>query len=213
MTGWCLAMTEYNNKNMEYKAEGLKINKDLEGMSLRSIQEHFKLYQGYVKKTNEIQVSLKSADKATANGVYSQYGELRRQETFAVNGMKLHEVYFGELSSPSIGLGTKIYKMIEKEFGSVEVWQEEMVATGMSARGWAILAYDLKDNRLHIYGADAQNVGAVWGAIPLVALDVYEHAYFMDHGTNRKAYIDGFFKNLNWEFVDGLVGKFGIGEK
>ncbi len=203
---------------MEYKPENLRIDKDLEGMSLKSIQEHFKLYQGYVKKTNEIQESLKSADKAAANGVYSVYGELRRQETFAVNGIKLHEVYFGHLDgstlknngSPSTGSGTIIQKMIEGEFGSMGAWQEEMVATGMSSRGWAILAYDLKDNRLHIYGADAQNVGAVWGAIPLVALDVYEHAYFMDHGTNRKAYIEGFFRNLDWGAVDGLVEKYEI---
>ena len=181
-------------------------------MSLKSISEHFKLYQGYVKKTNEIQAALKTADKAAANGVYSAYGELRRQETFAVNGMKLHEVYFGHLSegSPSTSSGSKIINMIEKEFGSVEAWQEEMVATGMSSRGWAILAYDFKDDRLHIYGADAQNVGAVWGAMPLIALDVYEHAYFMDHGTNRKAYIEGFFKNLDWGFIDSLGEKMGI---
>ncbi len=100
--------------------------------------------------------------------------------------------------------------MIEKEFGSVEAWQGEMVATGMSSRGWAITAYDFKDNRLHIYGADAQNVGAVWGAVPLVALDVYEHAYFMDHGTNRKVYIEGFFKNLDWVVVDKIAEEYDI---
>jgi Fe-Mn family superoxide dismutase len=194
-----------------YESENLKINKDLEGMSLKSIGEHFKLYQGYVKKANEIQGALKTADKVSANGVYSQYGELRRQETFAVNGMKLHEVYFGQLDGDGAPRGV-VAGMIEKDFGSVDAWKEEMVATGMSSRGWAILAYDLKDNRLHVYGADAQNVGAVWAAIPLVALDVYEHAYFMDHGTNRKAYVDAFFKNLNWEFVDELAGKFGIGK-
>ncbi len=179
---------------------------------MKSVQEHFKLYQGYVKKTNEIQGALGTADKAAANGVYSVYGELRRQETFAVNGMKLHEVYFGQLDGDGASRGTTA-AMIEKDFGSVDAWKEEMVATGMSARGWAILAYDFKDNRLHVYGADAQNVGAVWAAIPLVALDVYEHAYFMDHGVNRKAYIEGFFKNLNWGVVDGLVEKFGLEEK
>ncbi len=211
-----------NDNNMEYKPEELKINKDLEGMSLRSIQEHFKLYQGYVKKTNEIQGALGTADKSLANGVYSVYGELRRQETFAVNGMKLHEVYFGQLGEfgdphlnppPSAEEGGKIRGMIEKDFGTLDAWKAEMIATGMSSRGWVILAFDFHDNRLHIYGADAQNVGAVWAAIPLVALDVYEHAYFMDHGVNRKAYIDGYFKNLNWEFVNGIVEKFGLGEK
>src|SRR3989338_11377413 len=81
----------------KFKPEELKIQKDLPGISLRTLQEHFKLYQGYVKKTNEIQKKIDEADKSEANGVYSHIGELKRQETFAVNGMKLHEVYFGHL--------------------------------------------------------------------------------------------------------------------
>lgn len=196
----------------EYQPEELKINKDLEGMSLRSIQEHFKLYQGYVKKTNEIRQKLGVADKSEANGVYSLIGELKRQETFAVNGMKLHEVYFNQLEGGGESAG-KLGKMIEADFGSLENWKAEMVATGMSSRGWAITAFDFKDNHLYVYGADAQNVGAVWGAIPVVAMDVYEHAYFMDHGTNRKVYIDSFFKNLNWEAANEIVEEYELSKK
>lgn len=192
-----------------YEPENLKIEKDLEGMSLKSIQEHFKLYQGYVKKTNEIQDGLKTADKSLANGVYSAYGELRRQETFAVNGMKLHEVYFNIINGDGVPKGV-LKDLIEKDFGSIDAWKDEMVATGMSARGWAILAHDWKDKRLHVYGSDAQNVGAVWSATPLVALDVYEHAYFMDHGTARKVYIESFFKNLNWDYLNSMVEKLGL---
>lgn len=193
----------------EYSAEELKVKNDLPGMSLKSVQEHFKLYQGYVKKTNEIQTKLESADKADVSGVYSHYGELRRQETFAVNGMKLHEVYFNQLEGRGMPSGT-LEQMIVRDFGSVDAWKSEMIATGMSARGWAILAFDFKDNRLHVYGADAQNVGAVWGAVPLVALDVYEHAYFMDHGTNRKPYIEAFFSGLNWEHSNKLIADYGL---
>ncbi len=204
----------------EFVPDELTIKKDLQGMSLRSLQEHFKLYQGYVKKTNEIQGKLETADKADVSGVYSFYGELRRQETFAVNGMKLHEVYFPGLGGdPSAGSGRDgtlsgaLATMIERDLGSVAAWQEEMVATGMSSRGWAILAFDLKDNRLHVYGADAQNVGAVWGALPLIALDVYEHAYFMDHGVNRKAYIDSFFQALDWAYANTLFAEHGLEKK
>lgn len=206
----------------EYAPQPLAVSGDLPGMSLRSIQEHFKLYQGYVKKTNEIQAKIASSDKTDVSGVYSAYGELRRQETFAVNGMKLHEVYFGELRDPSASRGQDpltgrgyvgkppgaLEGMIERDFDSLDAWRAEMVATGMSARGWAILAFDFKDNRLHIYGADAQNVGAVWGAIPVVALDVYEHAYFMDHGVNRKPYIDGFFEALDWVSANRILAEY-----
>ena len=196
----------------EYLAEELKITKDLPGISLRSIGEHFKLYQGYVKKTNEIQGKLETADKTDVSGVYSFYGELRRQETFAVNGMKLHEVYFGELEGGGKP-GGALLQMIEGDFGSLDAWKSEMVATGMSARGWAILAFDFKDNRFHVYGADAQNVGAVWGAIPVIALDVYEHAYFMDYGTSRKPYIDAFFNNLNWDAANRIAAQYELEKK
>ncbi|MDO8466520.1 MAG: Fe-Mn family superoxide dismutase [bacterium] len=193
----------------DFEADKFKFTKDLEGISLRTLQEHFKLYEGYVKKTNEIQKKVLEADKSEANGVYSYIGELKRQETFAVNGMKLHEVYFAHLGGDGEPKGVLV-KMIERDFGSLDAWKEEMIATGLSARGWAILAFDFKDDRLHVYGADAQNVGAVWGATPLIAMDVYEHAYFIDYGTNRKEYVNAFFKNLDWGFASGLVSKYGL---
>lgn len=196
----------------EFVPEELKINKDLDGISLKMIQEHFKLYQGYVKKTNEIQEKIESADKSEANGVFSYIGELKRQETFAVNGMKLHEVYFGHLGGDGKPAGALV-KMIEKDFGSLDAWKEDMMATGISARGWAVLAFDFKDSRLHNYGSDAHNVGAVWGAIPLIVLDVYEHAYFMDYGVNRKDYLSSFFKNLGWEFANKIVKHFDLEKK
>ncbi|MDP3901792.1 MAG: Fe-Mn family superoxide dismutase [bacterium] len=192
---------------LEYQPEELKINKDLEGLSLKSIKEHFKLYQGYVKKTNEVQKKIAEADKSEANAVYSYIGELKREETFAVNGMKLHEIYFAHLGGSGEPKG-KLMEMIEKDFGSLDSWKEDMIATGLSSRGWAITAFDLKDSRLHNYGADAQNIGAVWSAIPLIAMDVYEHAYFMDHGVDRKSYVESFFKNLDWDFANELVIKY-----
>lgn len=194
-------------KHEDYVAEPLKITKDIEGISLKSVTEHQKLYEGYVKKTNEIQGAIAAADKSAANAVYSVIGEMKRQETFAVNGMKLHEVFFALLGGDGVAKG-KILDMIVRDFGSYEAWKEDFIATGMSARGWAILAYDWKDMRLNNYGMDAQNVGAVWGASPLVAMDMYEHAFFMDHGTNKKAYIEAFFKTLNWDFVEGIVEKY-----
>lgn len=196
----------------EYQPEELKISKDLPGISKRMIDEHFKLYQGYVKKSNEIQTKIKTADKSEANGIFSYIGELKRQETFAVNGMKLHEVYFGHLGGSGEPKG-ELVKMIEKDFGSLETWKEDMIATGISARGWAVLCFDYRDNQLHNYGADAHNVGAVWGAIPIIVLDIYEHAYFMDYGVNRKDYINSFFKNLDWDFANKIVEEYELQEK
>jgi Fe-Mn family superoxide dismutase len=196
----------------DFTPDPLKIEKDLDGISLKLIQNHYKLYEGYVKKTNEIQTKLETADKSEANGVYSAFGEMKRQETFAVNGMKLHEVYFGHLNGNGAPQG-ELVAMIEKDFGSLDAWKADMIATGISARGWAITAFDFRDNRLHNYGSDAHNVGAVWGAIPVIVLDVYEHAYFMDYGVDRKTYIDSFFKNLDWNYANQIVKDFGLEAK
>ncbi len=196
----------------DFIADSFPFKKDLEGITLKMLEQHFKLYEGYVKKTNEIQGKLETADKSLSNGVYSEIGEMKRQETFAVNGMKLHEVYFGHLQGDGKPAGDLV-KMIEADFGSLDAWKEDLLATGMSARGWAITAYDFKDNRLHNYASDAHNVGAVWGAIPVIVLDVYEHAYFMDYGVSRKAYIDSFFKNLDWGFANKIIAQYGLVEK
>mgnify|MGYP001571125553 CR=1 FL=1 len=191
----------------DFQPEPQKFTKDLDGMTLKMLKEHHKLYEGYVRKTNEIQTKLEAADKSEANGVFSFIGELKRQETFAVNGMKLHEVYFGHLGGDGQPKG-ELVKMIERDFGLLENWKVDMIATGLAARGWAILAFDYKDNKLHNYGSDAHNVGAVWGAIPIIVLDVYEHAYFMDYGVDRKNYINSFFKNLNWGFANKIVKEY-----
>src|SRR3989344_9368311 len=175
--------------NKEFQPAKNKFDKDLDGISKKMLEQHFKLYEGYVKKTNEVQKKITEADKSEANAVFSYIGELKRQETFAVNGTKLHEIYFGHLGGDGQPKG-ELMNMIEKDFSSLDVWKEDMVATGLSARGWAILAFDYKDNRLHNYGSDAHNVGAVWGAVPVIVLDVYEHAYFIDYGVGRKQYID-----------------------
>ncbi len=184
-----------------------KFTKDLPGITKKMLDEHFKLYEGYVKKTNEMRGKIAEADKSEANGVFSYIGELKRQETFAVNGVKLHEAYFGHLAGDGQPKGDLV-TMIERDFGSLDAWKIDMVATGLAARGWAILAYDYKDNRLHNYGADAHNVGAVWGAIPVIVLDVYEHAYFIDYGVNRKDYISSFFANLDWGFANDILKKY-----
>lgn len=199
----------------EIIAKPLGITADLDGITLKAISEHFKLYEGYVKKTNEIRAKLETADKSLANATWSEVGELKRQESFAVNGAKLHETYFGILGpSNAEASGTspagRVTELIKRDFGSIENWIADMTAAGLSARGWVILSYDLADKSVHNYSADAHNLGVIAGTIPLISLDVYEHAYFMDYGTNRKGYIEAFFKNLNWEKIDELFAQSGI---
>jgi Fe-Mn family superoxide dismutase len=100
--------------------------------------------------------------------------------------------------------------LIRRDFGSVETWRADLKATGMGGRGWAWTAYDWDERRLFNHIGDAQNTFPVWNATPLVALDVYEHAYFLDYQTDRGSYIDAFFNNLDWGVVNGWVEAYGI---
>ena len=89
-------------------------------------------------------------------------------------------------------------------YGSVEAFIKYFSECAMSARGWSVLAWDARECRLWIYNADAHNQGGVWGAVPIIVLDVHEHAYFMDYGADRKAYLKVFWKNFNWSRANDL---------
>jgi len=176
----------------------------LTGISAKTNEiHHDKLYAGYVNKRNEVETGQKEADLGTANQIFSAWRGLKEGETFAANGMILHEVFFSILGgNGECAADSKIRSTIEAQWGSWDRFVQEFTATGMAARGWAILAYDPSDKKLHIYAADAQNQGAVWGATPLLPCDVYEHAYVIDFGSDRKAYIAAFLQNVNWSAVE-----------
>ena len=185
----------------------------LEGLSERQLKEHHDvLYAGYVKKINEIEEKLKTADKAEANATFSLIRELKHEQSFAANGVKLHEGYFENLGGDGQVYGD-IMAMIQEDFGSVENWKDDLLAAGIAARGWVVLAYDLDDNRLYNYSCDLHNQGGVWNSISLLILDVYEHAYFLDYATGRKSYIEAFLKNIDWKYVNGLVEKYDLVKK
>ncbi len=182
---------------------------ELKGISQKTMEiHHGKLYTGYVNKRNEIEEKLKSVDFASANQTYSDLRSLKVEETFAGNGQVLHEAYFGALGGPGGRPTGALFQTITDEFGTYEHWEAEFCATGMAVRGWVVLSYDTNDGRLHNYVGDAHNQGGMWGAIPLLVLDVYEHAYFIDYGSDRKKYIEDFMSNVNWKTVEDLYAKF-----
>jgi superoxide dismutase, Fe-Mn family len=183
---------------------------ELDGISRETIEAHYKLYQGYVNKRNEILGKLDGVDLSSANQVYSDLRALKVDLTFAIGGIKNHEIYFEHLGGNGgepVGIFSDVVK---RDFGSVDAWRADLKATGLAGRGWAWTAYDWDEGRLFNYIGDAQNTFAVWNATALVALDVYEHAYFIDFGTDRAAYIDKFFDNLDYDVVNDWMQKYGI---
>jgi Fe-Mn family superoxide dismutase len=200
-------MSNYEEiKPRELKASLL----ELDGISRATIEAHYKLYSGYVAKRNEILGKLASVDLGAANQVYSDVRALKVDLSFAIGGIKNHEIYFEHLGGgggkPSGAAG----QLIERDFGSTDAWAADLKATGMAGRGWAWTAYDWDEGRLFNYVGDAQNTFPVWNATPIVALDVYEHAYFLDYQTDRGAYIDAFMRNLDWTVVDDWVSRYAI---
>src|SRR5215203_1839620 len=156
---------------------------ELDGISRAAVEAHYKLYEGYVNKRNEILALLDAADLTAANQVSSELRALKVELTFAIGGIKNHEIYFEHLGGDGADPGGLFADLVKRDFGSISDWRGDLKATGMAGRGWAWTAYDWDEGRLFNYIGDTQNTYPVWNATPLVALDVYEHAYFMDFGT------------------------------
>lgn len=180
------------------------------GISRKTHEEHYELYKGYVGKVNEIRGKLAAMgvpDPTKANQTYSDIRELKVEYTFALGGVKNHELYFGHLGGKGGDPTGAIADAINGAFGSFANWKADLKATGIAARGWVWLAHDWTDNSLFNYIGDAQNTFPVWNATPLLGLDVYEHAYFIDFGRNRGNYIDAFFKVIDWDAVNDNLRK------
>lgn len=179
---------------------------ELPGISKRQLSEHHGvLYAGYVKKYNEIVEKINSVDLSATNGTYSDVRELFVEKNFALNGIKLHESYFDNMTDKPAKLDGTIKRLIEKRWGSVEKWQEEFMALGIAARGWVVMAFDYNLGTLENYIYDIHNQGGVADTELVLVMDVYEHAYFLDYATARKDYIAKFMEVIDWDVVNKRV--------
>lgn len=188
------------NSPMPFTIKDLPFGKDaLKGISEKTNTiHHDKLYLGYVNKRNEIEESLKTVDRSKAAATYSAFRSLKLEETFNAGGQLLHELYFDSLGGDGSKPAGPFAEKVAGDFGSWEAFLEDFVATSMAARGWMVTALDPSDGRIRNFLCDAHNQGGVWGAIPLFTVDCYEHAYFIDFGSDRKAYIQALLQNVDW---------------
>jgi Fe-Mn family superoxide dismutase len=181
----------------------------VEGISQNQLSQHLELYNGYVKKINDIenQISAMTPELEKMNPTYSPFRELHVEQTYALNGVILHEAYFEALKGQSKPATETelVHKIFTEEFGSWDNYIHHLTAVGKSARGWALTGYNMRDHRIHNYGLDTHNQFVPVGVIPLVVLDVYEHAYMIDFGTKRGAYLEAFMKNVDWTVVDNRL--------
>lgn len=174
----------------------------MEGFSEDLLENHFTLYQGYVKNTNDVLATLDVLRKEERADSY-EYGELKRRLGWEFNGMRLHELYFENLGGAKpLDKDNAIGELLRPRFGSIEAWQEDFRATGgMRGIGWAVLYYDPRARYCFNSWINEHDTAHPAGCAPLVVMDVWEHAFMLDYALDKASYMDAFLKNVHWDVV------------
>lgn len=184
---------------MSYTAKNYDRLLGTRGFSDRSLKAHFKLYEGYVAHINQMIDLLSGTDKET-----QVYDDAKRRFAWEFNGMRLHEACFGNMTKEFEALepGSVLAVQMAASFGSLEAWEKDFKAvSNMRGVGWAVLAWDPEGKSLFNIWINEHDVGHLFYSVPLLVNDVFEHAYYMDYGTDRKAHVDAFMKVVDWTEV------------
>lgn len=195
-------------KRQEYRAQQFNLS-GLNGISDQTLQMHFKLYEGYVKETNTLtkQIGEFLKDGKVDQEEMPAYSELTRRLGFEYNGMVLHEYYFGNLKkggSADPPRHSVFAKSAEESFGSYDIWKADFMGVGkMRGVGWAICSANPSDGRLSNHWITLHETGNVAGFVPVLVMDVWEHAFLLDYKPSERAsYIEAFFSNMAWAVID-----------
>ena len=192
-------------KNYDYLLGG-----KAKGLSDAQLKAHFTLYQGYVKKLNEIREKLGSADRSAPNYSFNEYSELRRREPVAYNGTVLHEMYFENLGDGSTQPNDHAKQLITASFGSMDAWIADTKAALMSAHGWVVTIFDYEDGKLYNNLIQSEHhVGLFANVHAMIAIDAWEHAYFFDYQTKKADYVASTLSGLNWDVINRRLGMVG----
>ncbi|BCS52499.1 superoxide dismutase [Geobacter sp. SVR] len=191
---------------MSYSAKDYSRLKGMAGFSEALLNNHFTLYQGYVTNTNKLcdaLTALLKEDKAAT----PEFAELKRRLGWEFNGMRLHELYFENLGgNGSVDTGGKLAQKKIAEFGSIDAWLKDFKGVGaMRGIGWAVLYQDNVTGKLGNCWIDEHDKGHPAGCIPLLVMDVFEHAFMLDYQLKRADYIEAFFRNVDWQVVESRL--------
>jgi Fe-Mn family superoxide dismutase len=196
-----------------YKAKQFDLS-NLNGISDQTLEMHFKLYEGYVKETNNLQDKIAAIlkDGKVDQEEMPAYSELKRRLGFEYNGMVLHEYYFGNLAKrggAQPDSKSAFTKAVSKSFGSFDVWKADFVGIGkMRGVGWAICYQDPNTDQLSNHWVSLHEIGNVAGYNPVLVMDVWEHAFILDYKPSERAkYIEAFFSNIDWKVIDERLSR------
>lgn len=186
-----------------YTAQNFQSLLGFSGLSDTLLKNHFTLYDGYVANINKLNDALVALEKNDKFGT-PEFAEMNRRFGWEWNGMRLHELYFENLTKKGVALGDGLLKVkIEKEWETLAMWEKDFRAMGaMRGVGWVILYYDGLSERLFNIWVNEHDGGHLAGAVPLLVIDVFEHAFMLDYGIKRADYIETFFRSIDWVTVE-----------
>ncbi|MFV0274931.1 MAG: Fe-Mn family superoxide dismutase [Bacilli bacterium] len=170
-------------------------------MSKKAFDNHYSLYLGYINKLNEVDMNLK-----IPNFNNNFYRGTKLEETYSLDSIILHELYFENMSNIKNNIGPKTKIILEDKYKNYNDFVEDLKKCGMNSRGWAVLGYNNRDQSIRMYMLDEHNKGVVLNIIPILVLDVYEHAYYIDYEKDKNAYINNFINNINWGVIEKRIG-------
>jgi superoxide dismutase, Fe-Mn family len=183
-----------------YKVQDYSNLLGMPGFSDNALNTHFKLYEGYVKNSNLLLSILREYEQAGKEHT-AQYGAIKRRLGWEMDGMRLHEMYFSNMGgNGQPNKESALYKEIVSQYGSYDAWKKDYQATGaIRGIGWSLLYRDPTDGRLMNMWINEHDTGHLVDGDAILPMDVWEHAYLLDYGINRQAYIDAFFENIDWK--------------
>lgn len=186
---------------------------DITVINQEQFDAHYGLYTGYVNSINQITEKLavvSEEDKKAANTTNGVYRGLKRGETYALNGVMLHELYFRNIGGTITEPNDTVRRLIDQYYANMEVWAEDFIATAKASRGWAILCFEQRTHMLRNISLDTHDDGMVTFILPLIVLDMYEHAYMIQYGTDKSKYIKAFMQNIHWDIVSQRIKLWGL---
>ncbi|MCL6479992.1 MAG: Fe-Mn family superoxide dismutase, partial [Peptococcaceae bacterium] len=150
-------------------------------------------------KLREIDARLIRVDISSVDPVYCQLRSLKKEQAYATNSVRMHDYFFENLGGEECEPCPELISALNKDFGSLQEWERQFKALGLCSRGWVVLGFDLKEGKLQNYFSDDHSEG-IWSVLPILVLDVYEHAYCLDY-SSRVVYIEEFMKKVEWRIV------------
>ena len=180
---------------MAYPVQNFEHLIGLPGFSDQLLSNHFKLYEGYVKTTNELLAKIKTVDSSSF-----EYGALKRRVGWEFDGMRLHELYFGNLGGKTpLSAKSELFEELSRQWGNFDQWKKDFIATGtIRGIGWALLYLDMEENKLYNVWINEHDTGHLVKGKPILIMDVFEHAFMPQFGLDKIKYIEAFFENIDW---------------